>query len=219
MNENYALVVKEADVTYANGFTAVHGACLQVPEGEIVALLGASGSGKSTLLRAIAGLEQVTAGNIYLYGKDLAHVPVHKRNIGMVFQDGQLFPHRNVARNISYGLEMHRMPRAQIKARVAELLQLVDLADYGERQISTLSGGQKQRVALARSLAPSPQLLLLDEPLSALDRNLRETLAVQLREIIKRTGITAIFVTHDHDEADVMADRVIVMEKGYLREN
>ena len=137
----------------------------------------------------------------------------------MVFQDGQLFPHRNVARNISYGLEMHRMPRAQIKARVAELLQLVDLADYGERQISTLSGGQKQRVALARSLAPSPQLLLLDEPLSALDRNLRETLAVQLREIIKRTGITAIFVTHDHDEADVMADRVIVMEKGYLREN
>lgn len=210
------LEVNNVDVTYPNGFRAVRGACLKVRTGETVALLGPSGCGKSTLLRAVAGLERVTAGVILVSGKDVTDVPVHKRNIGMVFQDGQLFPHRNVFRNVSYGLEMRHMPRAEIRARVLSLLELVQLGDYADRSPSTLSGGQAQRVALARSLAPEPQILLLDEPLSALDRRLRETLAVDLRKIIKNTHTTAIFVTHDEEEAHTVADRTVTMENGVI---
>ncbi|KGF05637.1 ABC transporter ATP-binding protein [Arcanobacterium sp. S3PF19] len=210
------LEVNNVDVTYPNGFRAVRGACLKVRTGETVALLGPSGCGKSTLLRAVAGLERVTAGVILVSGKDVTDVPVHKRNIGMVFQDGQLFPHRNVFRNVSYGLEMRHMPRAEIRARVLSLLELVQLGDYADRSPSTLSGGQAQRVALARSLAPEPQILLLDEPLSALDRRLRETLAVDLRKIIKNTHTTAIFVTHDEEEAHTVADRTVTMKNGVI---
>ncbi len=210
------LEVNNVDITYPNGFRAVRGACLKVRTGETVALLGPSGCGKSTLLRAVAGLERVTAGVILVSGKDVTDVPVHKRNIGMVFQDGQLFPHRNVFRNVSYGLEMRHMPRAEIRARVLSLLELVQLGDYADRSPSTLSGGQAQRVALARSLAPEPQILLLDEPLSALDRRLRETLAVDLRKIIKNTHTTAIFVTHDEEEAHTVADRTVTMENGVI---
>ena len=210
------LEVNNVDITYPNGFRAVRGACLKVRTGETVALLGPSGCGKSTLLRAVAGLERVTAGVILVSGKDVTDVPVHKRNIGMVFQDGQLFPHRNVFRNVSYGLEMRHMPRADIRARVLSLLELVQLGDYADRSPSTLSGGQAQRVALARSLAPEPQILLLDEPLSALDRRLRETLAVDLRKIIKNTHTTAIFVTHDEEEAHTVADRTVTMENGVI---
>lgn len=200
-------------VTYPNGFTAVRGANLAVAPSEIVALLGASGSGKSTLLRAAAGLERVSAGRILLDGVDLAGVPTHRRNIGMVFQDGQLFPQRNVFRNVSYGLEMAGMSRAEIRPRVMALLQLVGMCDYAQRSVATLSGGQAQRIALARSLAREPKIILLDEPLSALDQELRAELGSQLREILKNTGTTALFVTHDRNEAKLIADRIVTMSE------
>ncbi|NLI04157.1 MAG: ABC transporter ATP-binding protein [Actinomycetaceae bacterium] len=182
---------------------------LDVDAGEIVVLLGASGSGKSTLLRAIAGLEPLADGRIVFAGQDLAGIPTHKRNIGMVFQSGELFPNRNVYKNISYGLEIQRKSRAEQDARVRELLDLVGLSGYENREITTLSGGQAQRVALARSLAPQPAMLLLDEPLSALDRELRERLAIDIHRILKASDTAAIYVTHDHEEAETVADRII----------
>ncbi|WP_276787065.1 ABC transporter ATP-binding protein [Trueperella bernardiae] len=194
---------------------AVNGVSLTLQTGQILALLGESGSGKSSLLRAVAGLEPAT-GEVSLGGRDLAGVPVHLRNIGMVFQDGQLFPHRSVEGNIAYGLEVQKVAKAERHERVAELLELVGLPDYGGRPISTLSGGQAQRVALARSLAPRPDLILLDEPLSALDRILRTRLSTQLREILSAVGATAIYVTHDRDEAFNVADLIGVMEDGRL---
>lgn len=194
--------------------TAVDGVALDVPVGEVLALLGPSGCGKSSLLRAVAGLEPPTAGAVTWDGVDLAAVPVHRRGFGLVFQDGQLFPHRDVAGNVAYGLR--GLPRADRAARVAELLELVGLPGYDRRPVATLSGGERQRVALARSLAPRPRLLLLDEPLSALDRSLRERLADDLRRALVATGTTALFVTHDQDEAATVADRVAVMSAGRL---
>ena len=196
--------------------TAVAGVDLDVAVGEVVGLLGPSGSGKSSLLRAVAGLEPVAAGAVTWDGRDVTGVPVHRRGFGLMFQDGQLFPHRSVAGNVGYGLATAGLPRAARDARVAQLLELVGLAGYGPRAVSTLSGGQAQRVALARSLAPAPQLLLLDEPLSALDRGLRERLTGELHDILRRTGTTALYVTHDHDEAFTVADRVAVMIDGHL---
>lgn len=194
---------------------AVKDVTMTVPTGEIVAILGESGSGKSSLLRAVAGLEAAT-GSVLLDGKDVAGVPVHQRNIGMVFQDGQLFPHRNVARNIEYGLEIQGMAKQARAERVAELLSLIGLDGYGDRPISTLSGGQAQRVALARTLAPGPEVVLLDEPLSALDRILRTRLSTDLRDILTAVGATALYVTHDRDEAVTVADRIAVMDGGEL---
>lgn len=194
--------------------TAVNGVDLEVAGGEVLALLGPSGCGKSTLLRAIAGLVPLADGSIEIAGRSLAGVPVHRRKIGLVFQDGQLFPHRSVAGNIAYGL--HGRPRAEIEDRVGELLALVGLEGYGDRPITTLSGGQAQRVALARSLAPNPQILLLDEPLSALDRALRERLSGELRDILTRAHVTSLYVTHDHDEAFAVADRVALMNEGEI---
>ncbi len=194
---------------------AVKGVSFTVQTGQILALLGESGSGKSSLLRAVAGLEAAT-GRVTLNGRDLAGVPVHLRNIGMVFQDGQLFPHRSVESNIAYGLEVAKVAKAERKERVATLLELVGLPGYGNRPISTLSGGQAQRVALARSLAPRPDLILLDEPLSALDRILRTRLSTQLRQILAGVGATAIYVTHDREEALNVADRIGVMDAGRL---
>ncbi len=196
------------------GVLAVDGVTLDVPAGEVLALLGPSGCGKSSLLRAVAGLEPPAAGSVAWDGADLAGVPVHRRGFGLVFQDGQLFPHRDVAGNVAYGL-VH-LDRAARGARVAELLDLVGLPGYGARPVATLSGGERQRVALARSLAPRPRLLLLDEPLSALDRSLRERLADDLRRVLVATGTTALFVTHDQDEAFTVADRVAVMSGGRL---
>ncbi|WP_425432758.1 ABC transporter ATP-binding protein [Georgenia soli] len=196
--------------------TAVAGVDLDVAVGEILALLGPSGSGKSSLLRAVAGLEPVAAGSVSWDGRDVTNVPVHRRGFGLMFQEGQLFPHRSVAGNIAYGLAMSGVPRAVRARRVAELLELVGLEGYGPRAVSTLSGGQAQRVALARSLAPEPKLLLLDEPLSALDRGLRDRLTAELHDILRRTGTTALYVTHDHDEAFTVADRVAVMIDGHL---
>lgn len=199
--------------------TAVDGLSLDVAPGEVVALLGPSGSGKSTLLRAVAGLEPLSAGRVLWDGVDLAGVPTHRRGFGLVFQDGQLFPHRDVAGNVAFGLRMAggpwRDPAAR-RARVAELLDVVGLAGFERRDVASLSGGERQRVALARSLAPRPRLLLLDEPLSALDRALRERLAGEVRDALVATGTTALFVTHDHDEAFAVADRIAVMDAGRL---
>lgn len=194
--------------------TAVDEVTLGVAPGEIVALLGASGSGKSSLLRGIAGLEPLAAGRIRWDGTDLTGVPVHKRGFGVMFQDGQLFPHRDVGGNVAYGIA--HLPKQQRRDRVAALLDVVGLAGFEDRAITSLSGGQAQRVALARSLAPEPRLLLLDEPLSALDRALREHLVGVLRAGLRATGTTAIYVTHDQDEAFAVADRVAVMAAGRL---
>ncbi|MEV7974051.1 ABC transporter ATP-binding protein [Cellulomonas sp. NPDC089187] len=208
---SHGLLVTGLVVRYP-GVTAVDGVDLAVQDGQVLALLGPSGCGKSSLLRAVAGLEPVAAGSIRWQGADLSGVPTHRRGFGLVFQDGQLFGHRTVAGNVAYGL-----PRGPQRApRVAELLELVGLPGYQDRPVGTLSGGERQRVALARSLAPRPRLLLLDEPLSALDRSLRERLADDLRAALVATGTTALFVTHDQDEAAVVADRVAVMSAGRL---
>ncbi|ANC32320.1 ABC transporter ATP-binding protein [Isoptericola dokdonensis] len=214
------LSVRDLVVRYAArrgpGTTAVDGVSLDVAAGEVVALLGPSGCGKSSLLRAVAGLEPPAGGTVAFDGEDLAGVPVHRRGFGLLFQDGQLFPHRDVGRNVAYGLEVLGVPRAERDVRVAELLDAVGLAGFARRAVTTLSGGQRQRVALARSLAPRPRLLLLDEPLSALDRQLRERLALDVRATLRDTGTTALFVTHDHAEAFTVADRVAVMDAGRL---
>jgi len=193
---------------------AVDGVSFGIEQGEVLALLGASGSGKSTMLRAIAGLEALDAGTISWDGSDLARVPVHKRGFALMFQDGQLFPHRSVSENVAYSLA--RSSKTVVANRVAELLHLVDLDGYGDRRVTALSGGEQQRVALARALAAEPRLLLLDEPLSSLDRELRERLAGDLRQILASTGTTTIFVTHDQSEALAIADRVGVMAAGHL---
>jgi len=198
------------------GTTAVRGVSLDLAPGEVLALLGPSGCGKSSLLRAVAGLEPVAGGSIAWDGRDLAGVPVHRRGFGLMFQEGQLFPHRDVAGNVAFGLQMAGLKRSAAAGRVAELLDVVGLAGYAQRPVATLSGGERQRVALARALAPEPQLLLLDEPLSALDRGLRDRLAADLRAALVATGTTALFVTHDHDEAFTVADRVAVMDAGRL---
>ena len=213
-----SLEVRDLVVTYrAPGgppVTAVDGVTLKVARGEVVALLGPSGCGKSSLLRAVAGLEPVAAVDVLWDGQSVLTVPVHRRGFGLMFQDGQLFVHRNVAGNVAYGLA--GLPREVQRQRVAELLELVGLAGYGSRPITTLSGGERQRVALARSLAPSPRLLMLDEPLSALDRGLKERLTGEVAEILRRTHTTALYVTHDHQEARAVADRVGVMFAGKL---
>ena len=210
------LTITDAVVTYpATGAPpAVNGVSLHVAPGEVVALLGASGSGKSSLLRAVAGLEPLAGGSVAWDGLDLAGVPTHRRGFGMIFQDAALFPTMDVGRNVAYGLG--RLPAAERAARVDELLKLVGLPGYQRRRVTELSGGQAQRVALARSLAPKPRLLLLDEPLSALDRGLRDHLADVVRGVLAATGMTAIHVTHDHDEASAVADRVGVLQHGVL---
>ncbi|MGC3954708.1 MAG: ABC transporter ATP-binding protein [Propionicimonas sp.] len=207
------LQVTDAVVRYGP-VTAVDRVSLQVGPGEIVALLGASGSGKSSLLRAVAGLEPLVGGRVSWDGEDITKLPVHKRGFVMMFQDGQLFPHLSVAGNVGYALTaLDRKARA---ARVAELLDLVGLEGYGPRPVTALSGGQAQRVALARSLAPRPRLLMLDEPLSALDRGLREHLVGVLEHTLRATGTPALYVTHDQDEAFAIADRIAVLSQGRL---
>ncbi|WP_131105922.1 ABC transporter ATP-binding protein [Ornithinimicrobium sufpigmenti] len=194
--------------------TAVDDVSLTLEEGQVLAVLGPSGCGKSTLLRAVAGLERLDGGRIVWQGRDLAGVPTHRRGFALMFQDGQLFAHASVAENIAYSLRLRGVGRAQRASRAAELLELVGLPGYADRRPTTLSGGEQQRVALARALAAEPALLLLDEPLSALDRSLRERLAGDLREILTTTGTTAVMVTHDHDEAFTVADRMAVMLAG-----
>lgn len=203
------------DLTVRFGDTvAVDDVTLELPRGQVLAVLGPSGCGKSTLLRAIAGLEHLDDGSVSVGGQDLAGVPTHRRGFALMFQDGQLFQHLTVGQNIAYPLRLRGTPASRRRSRVTELLELVGLPGYADRRPATLSGGEQQRVALARSLAAEPRLLLLDEPLSALDRSLRERLATDLREILVATGTTALFVTHDHDEAFTVADQVAVMFRG-----
>ncbi|AUH40224.1 ABC transporter ATP-binding protein [Streptomyces sp. CMB-StM0423] len=207
------LVLDDVTVRYG-ARAAVDGIALDVADHEIVSVLGPSGSGKSTLLRAVAGLQPVAGGRVLLGGRDLAGVPAHRRGVGLMFQDQQLFPHRDVGGNVSFGLRMHGASRAAARERVAELLSLVGLPGAQRRAVGALSGGEQQRVALARALAPSPQLLMLDEPLGQLDRSLRERLVVELRRLFGRLGTTVLAVTHDQGEAFALSDRVVVMREG-----
>jgi putrescine transport system ATP-binding protein len=200
------------------GFRAVDQLSLDIRAGEFFALLGPSGCGKTTLLRMLAGFETPDEGRILLGGKDVAQVPPHQRPVNMMFQNYALFPHLNVRDNIAFGLKRAGMPRAQIAARVAEMLALVKLEGLEQRKPDQLSGGQKQRVALARSLARRPQVLLLDEPLAALDKKLRESTQVELMELQQRLGTTFVIVTHDQEEAMTVADRIGVMDAGRLEQ-
>lgn len=198
--------------------TVLNDLYLAVEQGEFVSLLGPSGCGKTTLLRLIAGLLRANAGHITLGGRSLNKLPAHRRNIGVVFQNYALFPHLTVAENIAFGLKAKRVSRSEMPGIIQQSLALVQLDDFGDRAISALSGGQQQRVAMARALAVKPMLLLLDEPLSALDRKLRETMQIELRHLLRRQGITAVFVTHDQEEALVMSDRIAVMNRGHIEQ-
>ncbi len=196
----------------------LHDVSLEVARGEIMCLLGPSGCGKTTLLRIIAGLEQPDDGQVLLAGEDITRTPSHKRDFGLMFQEYVLFPHMTVGDNIAFGLKMRGWPQEKIQARVSELLDLVAMPGYEDRQVFELSGGQQQRVALARSLAPNPRLLMLDEPLGALDRTLRDQLLLELRDILKHLNQTAVYVTHDQVEAFAVADRVALMREGRIEQ-
>jgi ABC-type Fe3+/spermidine/putrescine transport system ATPase subunit len=193
---------------------ALQGITFDLAEGEVVALLGPSGCGKSTLLSIIAGIEDADAGELTWEGKSIQDVPAHHRGFGLMFQDYALFPHKNVAENIGFGLKMAKWTRGDIQQRVSDILDLVGLHDYGLRDVTTLSGGEQQRVAFARSLAPHPKLLMLDEPLGSLDRVLRGRLLTELRTMLRKMNQTALYVTHDQEEAFALADRVVVMDAG-----
>ena len=212
------LNVESLSKTFAGERPAVDNVSLAIDKGEIVCLLGPSGCGKTTLLRSIAGLEQPDSGEVWFDGQYMAQVPPHLRDFGMMFQDFALFPHKNVAQNIAFGLQMHGYSDAEIAQRVDEMLMLVALPGFGERDVTQLSGGEQQRVALARSLAPEPRLLMLDEPLGALDRALRERLMLDLRRILKQVGVTAIYVTHDQTEAFAVADQIALMNAGRIEQ-
>jgi putative spermidine/putrescine transport system ATP-binding protein len=211
--------VELIEVTKRYGQTiAVDRVSLDIAEGEFVTLLGPSGCGKTTTLRIVAGLIEPTEGEIRFDGQVVNHVPPHKRNIGFVFQSHALFPHLTVAENIAFGLKIKRRPKAEVQRRVEEMLELVNLQGFGSRMPSQLSGGQQQRVALARVLATDPQVLLFDEPLSALDRNLRDQLKYSILELQRRTKKTAIYVTHDQSEAFAISDRICVMNAGRVEQ-
>lgn len=197
-----------------DSFTAVDGVDLTVYEGEIFALLGSSGCGKSTLLRMLAGFESPTSGTITLDGKNIIDQPPYKRTINMMFQSYALFPNMTVRQNIAFGLKQEKLPRNVINERVEKMLKLVHMEDYVDRRPHQLSGGQRQRVALARSLAKEPRLLLLDEPMGALDKKLREQMRLELVDIINSVGVTCLMVTHDQEEAMTMADRIAIMDRG-----
>jgi thiamine transport system ATP-binding protein len=198
--------------------TALGGVDLSVPTGEIMSVLGPSGSGKSTLLRVVAGLEPLASGSVAWHDRDLTQVPAHLRRFGLMFQDHALFPHRNVVDNVAFGLRMQRRPRSEIEHRAQDALARVGLRGFEHRRVHELSGGEQQRVALARAIAPEPRLLMLDEPLGSLDRALRDRLVVDLRTLFLDVGLTAVFVTHDHDEAFAVADRVMLMRDGRVEQ-
>ncbi|WP_433340470.1 ABC transporter ATP-binding protein [Streptomyces sp. CA-253872] len=214
-----ALRVEGVTVRFGNRRPALDTVDLSVRAHEVVCVLGPSGSGKSTLLRAVAGLQPLDAGRVWLGGEDQRDVPVHRRGVGLMFQDHQLFPQRDVAGNVAFGLRMRRVPASVREERVAELLSLVGLADAGRRGVASLSGGEQQRVALARALAPRPGLLMLDEPFGQLDRTLRERLVQELRELFTGLGTTVLAVTHDQGEAFALADRVVIMRDGAIAQS
>ena len=196
----------------------LQGINLQIEQGEFVTLLGASGCGKTTTLRIIAGLEQPDSGSVWLEGKDVTALEPNQRDVNTVFQNYALFPHMNVADNIGYGLKIHKVPKNEIKKKVKEMLELVQLEGFEKRKPAELSGGQKQRVAIARALANNPRVLLLDEPLGALDLQLRRAMQLELKRLQKKLGITFIYITHDQEEAINMSDRIVVMNQGQFEQ-
>jgi putrescine transport system ATP-binding protein len=201
-----------------DGFVAVDDVSLSIRRGEIFALLGASGCGKSTLLRVLGGFEKPTKGRVVLDGQDITDLPPYERPINMMFQSYALFPHMTVEQNVAFGLKQDGMPKADIARRVAEMLALVQMEKFARRRPHQLSGGQQQRVALARSLAKSPKLLLLDEPMGALDKKLRSQMQLELVNIVERLGVTCVMVTHDQEEAMTMAHRIAIMDAGWIRQ-
>ncbi|HMZ44932.1 MAG TPA: ABC transporter ATP-binding protein, partial [Anaerolineales bacterium] len=209
------LEVRDIFKTYENK-PLLRGISFSVAQGETICLLGASGSGKSTLLRMIAGLEFPESGHFLFNQIDLAQTPPHLRDFGLVFQDYGLFPHLNIFDNVAFGLKMRNAPTEAIKPRVSEMLELVNLTGFETRRVTDLSGGEQQRVALARALAPSPRLLMFDEPLGALDKSLKDDLLKQIRNILHQTKIPAIYVTHDQDEAFTIADRILLLHDGEI---
>ena len=217
MSDKPAIVVKDAVKRYGD-FTALKKINLSIADNEFFTLLGPSGCGKTTLLRMIAGFEEVSEGEIFLFGEEIDRLPPHKRPVNTVFQNYALFPHMNVRDNVSFGLEMLGRGKPEALARADEMLELVQLTQFANRKPAQLSGGQQQRVALARALAPQPKVLLLDEPLSALDLKLRKAMQLELKHLQRETGITFIFVTHDQEEALTMSDRIAVMSDGELQQ-
>ncbi|TVP49283.1 MAG: polyamine ABC transporter ATP-binding protein [Halomonas sp.] len=215
--EDVVLEIKRLSKRFDDAL-AVDDVNLQVKRGEIFALLGGSGSGKSTLLRMLAGFETPSEGRIVLDGVDVTAMPPHKRPINMMFQSYALFPHMTVAQNIAFGLKQDKLPKADIETRVSHMLKLVHMERFAKRKPHQLSGGQRQRVALARSLAKRPKLLLLDEPMGALDKKLRTEMQLEVVEIIEQVGVTCIMVTHDQEEAMTMADRVAIMADGWIEQ-
>jgi putative spermidine/putrescine transport system ATP-binding protein len=211
------LVVRDVTKRYRD-LTVLDTLNLTIEKGEIVSLLGPSGCGKTTLLRAIAGLTDAGAGSIKLAGREITRVAAHRRNVGVVFQSYALFPHLTVAENIAFGLKARGAPRAEIPDRVTASLRMVRMTELANRSITALSGGQQQRVAVARALVVEPEMLLLDEPFSALDRKLRETMQVELKSLLREKGMTAIFVTHDQEEALALSNRIAVMNKGKIEQ-
>jgi len=209
------LSIRDIYKTY-EGAPLLNGLSFDLAQGEIIALLGTSGSGKSTLLRIIAGLEEEESGAVYWDGVDLAQTPAHQRGFGLMFQDYALFPHRNVYENIAFGLRMQKRPEAEIEKIVGERLKSIRMESFSKRPVTELSGGEQQRVALARALAPDPRLLMLDEPLGALDRGLREELTKELRQTLRDSHKPVIYVTHDRQEAFGLADRLLILHNGVI---
>ena len=216
-NSNNIIELKNIVKTYDNGFTAVDGFNLEVKRGEFVTFLGPSGCGKTTTLRMIAGFEIPTSGEILLNGQDISKLPPNKRPINTVFQRYALFPHLNIFDNIAFGLKLKKLPKAEIVKKVKKVLEMVDLEGFEDRKVATLSGGQQQRIAIARALVNEPEILLLDEPLGALDLKMRKEMQIELKGMHDRLGITFIYVTHDQEEALTMSDKIVVMSEGEIQ--
>jgi len=216
-NNNSIVELKNVYVSF-DGEQVLDGLNLEIKDGEFITLLGPSGCGKTTTLRLVAGFLDPDKGDIYFEGKDLNGVPAYKRQVNTIFQRYALFPHLNVFENIAFGLRVKKTPENEIKEQVSELLKLVNLEGFEKRKIATLSGGQQQRIAIARAIANRPKVLLLDEPLAALDLKLRKDMQKELRSMQKKLGITFVFVTHDQEEALTMSDRVVVMDKGKIQQ-
>ena len=213
-----SLELKEIKKSFTEGEAVLDNISLEISKGEFITLLGSSGCGKTTTLRIIAGLEQPDAGSVWLDGREVTGLEPNQRDVNTVFQNYALFPHMNVAENIGYGLKLKKVPKSEIKKKVSQMLELVQLEGYEKRKPSELSGGQKQRVAIARALVNNPKVLLLDEPLGALDLQLRRAMQIELKHLQKKLGITFIYITHDQEEAINMSDRIAVMKDGRIEQ-